>query len=552
MRRLELIATNNTLTAGPDRGPILTRRSMAVWPRWREADPRGRQDLERGLHPDETAGFQRLAENLRACGDGDWFEWRGNTLQLRTGMLDQLLAGLRMQPTALADFIRFSGLDNHVRRNALEAAVREHYAAAWEQGPPPAPTGSAAHPNFHAMRADARVQAWLQHRGLPPLQAFGLLSTLAAELNLTRQNVERILDTLTAAGWQPEGTTPAGVPDETTSPEPKENPMPTQAIDKPAVDEPAAPTKLELTRRALIARGINWNEDSVPEQVKAEIAAEVGSTPGGVGYNISSLRGRNAPFPLSLAAAAAAGEVTSLAEGTARLQVDIDAIPSPAKEAAPAQAETETPSWEEMARLAFQERDAARDEAVEWKGRFESADELRATYSADNQTAFQALGEAGVPLCGNLMDRVRWLVDAHQTLQALHQGALGDREAWFEEQVQPLRRIEDEAKDARAVLDAMGIPASHDGEILLLADRITLLKEHLDPSVAQAVPVRVEPSPETPVFVGYARLQPRVPLARERYLRRLQLAASVPEGIDPDEYAADLTAAADAIGAAGR
>ena len=139
-RRVESAPEPVRLPGAPagDRLPV-TRAVMSWWPRWRDADERGREHLRRGVLDRRTvAALERLEANLAACGKPEgWTRWsQGSACTLRPGLLERLLAGLDLQPNAVPDLLRACRVHGHNER-ALERALQD-----WTKAPPapPAPT----------------------------------------------------------------------------------------------------------------------------------------------------------------------------------------------------------------------------------------------------------------------------------------------------------------------------------------------------------------------------------------------------------------------------
>lgn len=104
-------------------GLPLSRRALASWGSWRDADAWGRRQVEwrDGLRPAEVAALERLAANIAGLGDREtWFVNAACRWDVRPPVLPALLAGLALHPAGIGDLARGLGA-----RPAQVYALRE-------------------------------------------------------------------------------------------------------------------------------------------------------------------------------------------------------------------------------------------------------------------------------------------------------------------------------------------------------------------------------------------------------------------------------------------
>lgn len=245
-----------TLTALP-----LTRQVLAWWPRWRAADERRREHLRTFLSPSAVETLLRLESNVHAA----------RTAKSRTEVLTALLSGLLVPEPArvVSDLARAvypeaGEWDRDLcRYSALEAALREHLKVPREKPAPPtsAPVGKPTLPQKPAY-------SW---RGNP------------MTVNADKISREKLTGMVAVNGL------PHHQDEEPEAVEPEAS-TPTAADPWPWSTQDLTPRQEEVFE-ALRKRDLR-PDCIVPAVAQREIAREMKTTPGSVGFHLSGLRKR--------------------------------------------------------------------------------------------------------------------------------------------------------------------------------------------------------------------------------------------------------------------
>lgn len=147
-------------------GLPLTRRAMSYWAMWRRADLRGREQLTRGLHPDEAAALNRLEANICALGHlRAGFQVSNVAWEASPGFVARLLEGLTLDARGVPDLTRSLEAIGTLCREALERALKAHLGVT--EQPPARPVDAFAGLTKVAEKIRLPEPSWREHS--PPV-----------------------------------------------------------------------------------------------------------------------------------------------------------------------------------------------------------------------------------------------------------------------------------------------------------------------------------------------------------------------------------------------